>query len=62
MLQEALAKFVPIHGRAAVDAWLALGRARRWDELVAQLLQHAVAEDDALHGIVAYLTVFFSVW
>ncbi|MET7426566.1 low temperature requirement protein A [Dactylosporangium sp. NPDC005555] len=30
--------------------------------LTAQLLHHAVAEGDVLHGIVAYLTVFFSVW
>lgn len=30
--------------------------------LVAQLLHHAVAEGDVLHGIIAYLTVFFSVW
>jgi len=30
--------------------------------LVAQLLHHAVTDGDVLHGIVAYLTVFFSVW
>ncbi len=30
--------------------------------LVAQLLHHAVADGDAPHGIIAYLTVFFSIW
>jgi low temperature requirement protein LtrA len=30
--------------------------------LVAQLLHHAITDGDVLHGIVAYLTVFFSVW
>lgn len=30
--------------------------------LLGQLLHHAIAGDDVLHGITAYLTVFFSVW
>ncbi|MFC4043976.1 low temperature requirement protein A [Dactylosporangium siamense] len=30
--------------------------------LTAQLLHHAITDGDVTHGIVAYLTVFFSVW
>ncbi|MEU0552609.1 low temperature requirement protein A [Dactylosporangium maewongense] len=30
--------------------------------LAGQLLHHSIAEGDVAHGIVAYLTVFFSIW